>query len=372
MDGADAVLSPKRLLVGFAAVTLVVLLVAASTSATAFGIYNPAWDGAAELRDAAESTGATSTIARETTAYDSVAPNETVSFVLSPNREYTAAERQRIETFVRGGGTLVVAGDYGPQANALLRGLGSEARLDGRPVRDEEFYYRSPAMPVARNVTNHSTVADVPRLTLNHGTAVTPGNASVLVRTSGYAYLDADRNGQLDASDPVASHPVATTERLGRGTLVVVGDPSVFINAMLDRPGNRAFVRALVASRSHVMLDYSHTAGLPPLMSVVLLVRETPLLQFLCGAVGTLAVYATLRRDALTTLRNEAAAALPNWATATLGDKTTGDSTDRSSVAVTDGELSDYLRERYPDWDDERVRRVVAARRTTAESDARE
>jgi len=339
-------LSPKQFLIGFGLLTALVLVIAASTSTAAFGVYNSAWDGATELQDVAATTGASTTIARETTHYTQTTPNETVSVILSPDQEYTEAEHQRLESFVDNGGTLIIADDYGSTANRLLAALETEARVDGRPLRDEQFNYRSPAMPVANNVTNHSTVANVSALTLNHGTAVTPQNASVLVRTSEYAYLDTNQNGTLDENEQVRSYPVATTEQRGQGTVIVVGDPSLFINTMLAQSDNRVFVRTLFARHSDVVLDYSHTATLPPLAVALLVVRNSALLQFAGGALGTLAVFAILRTNIGTRLKRTVTPA--------------GSQHDR--IEATESELSAYLRNRHPEWDDDRIQRVVAAR----------
>ncbi|WP_321112123.1 DUF4350 domain-containing protein [Halorussus salinisoli] len=356
MTKLDALLSPKRLVIGFGLLTVVMLVIAASTSTAAFGIYNNAWDGTAELQDIAETTGATTTIARETTAYTQSTPTETLSVILSPDQPYSQEDRQQIESYVRNGGTLVVADDYGSHTNGLLSDLGAEARLDGQPLRDEQFNYRSPAMPVANNVTNHSTVDNVSSVTLNHGTAVNPNNASVLVSTSHYAYLDTNQNQSLDASETVGSYPVVTTEQLGQGTIIVVGDPSLFINAMIEKSGNRVFAHSLFAGHSHVVLDYSHTASLPPLAVALLLLRDSLLLQFLIGVGGTLAVFIVLQTDGLMRLKR----------------RVTRTQSQPAAIEVTETDLVTHLRKEYPDWDDERIQRVVTARRKAPDTETQQ
>lgn len=352
MAGLGRFVSPRALLAAFGVVLVVAIAVAASTSTASFGIYNAAWDGASSLQESAESAGAASDVARNASAYDRHPPNETVAVVLSPDRAYGPRDRGRVESFVREGGTLVVAEDYGRHSNDLLDAVGATARVDGRPLRDERHNYRSPAMPVARNVSNHSLTEGVDSLALNHGTAVEPGNATVLANSSGYAYLDDDADGDLDEDEPLGEHPVATVEEVGRGEVVVVGDPSAFINAMLNRPGNDRFARNLFGVRSHALLDYSHAEDLPPLAVALLAVRESALVQFLAGALGTLAVLAA-RTDALARFRARVVGS------------------DRRSVPVEvdDDDLAAHLRGRYPDWDDERVRRVVAARRDDGPED---
>lgn len=320
------------------------LVVAASTSTAAFGAYNTGWDGASDLGAHVESAGAEPTLVRNTTAYTRGNPRETVAIVIAPHTGYGPRDRERLRAFVRDGGTVVVAEDYGPHANELVAALNATARFDGRPVRDERYHGESPAFVRARNVSGASLVRDVDALTLNHGTVLQPGNATVVVRTSGYAYLDADRDGDLDASDPMQAWPVIATERVGAGRLVLVSDASVLINAMLDASGNAAFVTRLVTGHDRVLLDYSHAGGLPPLAALVLALRDAPLAQFGAGVlgVGALAGWAAAPR-----LRERLAAARGGPA--------------GKSLSPSRDQLVAYLEREHPTWDRDRLDRVVDA-----------
>lgn len=280
MGLADRIDYPRALLGALAVVLLVALVVAATTSTAAFGVYNPAWDGAGELRDVAEAQDAEATVALNTSAYRSGEPNETVAVVLSPQEPY-GQETSTLRQFVRDGGTLVVAEDFGPQGNALLEGVGASARFDGRIVRDDKHYGRAPALPVANNVTpanSTNLTTNVSALALNYATVVQPGEATVLVGTSEFSYLDVNRNGAVDDGEPLRSYPVVTVESVGEGRVIAVSDPSLFINAMLERSDNRAFTAALF-DRERVILDYSHAGGQPPLTVVLLVLRDAPVLQ---------------------------------------------------------------------------------------------
>jgi len=332
---------PQAVLVALTVVTVVGLVIAASTSSAAFGSYNDAWDGASALRDDARAAGAESEIVRNTSRYASGSPNGTLAVVLSPESEYGPAATDRLRAFVRNGGTVLVAEDFGPHANDLLARIGADARITGGMLRDERYNYRSPALPIARNVSNHTLTRGVDGLTLNHGSPVEPNNASVLVSTSGVAYVDGNRNAELDDEDPVGSFPVATTESVGDGRVIVVGDPSAFINTMLDRSGNRAFVRSVFGAHERVLLDYSHAGGLPPLSVALLVVRDAPLLQGLVGLVGLAVVGLVARRpDALGRLAGA------------MADDERGPEPDHES-------LTRYVRRQHPDWDDERIERVI-------------
>ena len=342
---------PRALLATVAAVVLVVLVVGASVSTVSFGLYNSRWNGASALQEQADTVGTEADVVRDTDAYGGVPANETVAVVLSPSEPYTEAEAADVRRFVRRGGTLVVAEDVREHSNDLLAAVGADARVDGTLLRDKQFNWRSSALPVATNVSNHSLVANVSQLTLNHGTAVRPNGATVLVSSSEFGFLDTNDNGDIDADERLGTYPVATVESVGQGRVVVVSDPSIAINAMLEREGNRAFVRSLLGGREYVLLDYSHVAGLPPLALAVLLLRQSALLQLLVGIGAVLAVAAWVRN--------------PDW----RGRVAARLRPDRADARASGGPLPseaamiEYVADQHPTWDRERIERVVRAAR---------
>lgn len=119
---------PQVLLAGVTLAVLVGIVVALSTSAAAFGVYNPGWEGASDLANLAEETGADTQIALDATAYENVGSDSasgvdadrTIAVVLSPDEPYSEPDRARLRGFVADGGTLVVAEDVGPVGNGLL------------------------------------------------------------------------------------------------------------------------------------------------------------------------------------------------------------------------------------------------------------
>lgn len=339
---------PRALLSVLAMVVLVGIVIAASTSGTAFGVYNARWDGASELRRTAEGTGADATLLRNASRYRTLDASGSVALILSPDSSYSQSQRAALRRFVREGGTLVVAEDVGPHGNHLLRAVGAIARFDGGLLRDEQHNFRTPAMPVATNVPGEGPLTEnVSQLTLNRGTVVEPGNATVLVRSSGFAYVDRNDDGAPDDSETLRRWPVVTVESVGDGRVVAVADPSLFINVMLDQPANRRFARTLFGSGQRVYLDYSHTADIPVLQAVLLTVRRTPVLQVFAG-LGALAVLAAGQRGVL-------AGAWQRIRTEARSERQPG------PAVASPADLAAYLRERHPDWDDERVRRVAGA-----------
>lgn len=300
---------PRVLLIVLTLAVVVALGVVAATSTTAFSPYNPAWDGTTDFREDIETDPTTDgVVVRETDQYAAHDPATTVAVVIAPRDTYTGADARRLREFVATGGTLVVLENFGSPGNRLLADVGAEARVDGRLLRDDRHHFRGPTMPIATNVTNHTLTTGVDQLTLNYATAVQPGNATVLVATSEFAYLGTE-NGTVEEADELRSYPIATVEPVGDGQVVVVGDPSLVINAMYAEPDNTAFSRGLYADADHVLFDVSHAASVPPVIAALATLRRTPLLQaFLgLGAIGTLAALARWRvRPLLARLRRRA------------------------------------------------------------------
>jgi len=350
---------PRALLVALVAVLTITLLYGGLTSTTAFGAYNSAWDGATDLRDLSEQYDGETVLLQNTTTYADQSPNRTIGIVLSPDSDYTPREAQRVEQFVRAGGTLIVAEDFDSQSNVLLDAIGATARFNGSLLRDERNHDTAPTLPLVENLSTHPYTRSVDRLTLNRGTPVEPGNATVLATTTNYSYVDANLNGDLGDAETMRRYPVATVESLGAGEVVAVGDPSLFINAMLERPGNRQFARNLFDAHETRLVDVSHLEALPPLVRAQFALRDSPLLQVGIGlSLVLLVAYLSEAATLATALRRRLA---PGPADPQLADHTpainsaTGDRT----TPADRGAVERWVREHHPDWDPDRVRRVT-------------
>ncbi len=339
---------PELLAIGLGAVAVITVVVAASISGAAYGTFTPSWEGTSELRGEAESADREAIVLTDTERYEEVPEEGTVAFVLSPEEPYEDTDRDRLSAFVEGGGTLVVADAYGPHTNPLLADLGASTRIDGDPLRDERSYFRSPALVVAPDVSAHPYLIGVEELTLNHGSALDAGDSTVLVSSSEFAYLDRTRTGELSDGDEMGPYPVVTVEQVGEGEVVTVSDPSVFINAMLERDGNRAFANGLVSTHDRVIFDTSHSGEIPPLTAAVLVLRESAAMQAILGGglilgIGAIYRWSELRRigDRLRRLKPTVERSTPD--------------------APTEREMRSILDDRYPEWDADRRDRVVTA-----------
>ena len=388
----------QAILIAFGLVVVGALVVAASTSGTAFGAYTSTWEGGSELRTISADAVEETIVVTNASQYDDLDGNGTVAFVIAPEEHYDDRAAARLRAFVERGGTVVVAESKPTPTNDLLDQLDSRVRVDGDPLRDERNYYRSPALPVATGVSDHSLVADGDDLTLNHGTALivtdagataettnttnatgvtdssnatnatNPSNVTVLIESSEYAYLDRNRNERLDGDERMGAYPVVTSESIGSGELIVVSDPSVFINVMLERDGNRAFVEALVTDRDRVVIDTSHAENPPPLVMATLVLRGSTGLQIglallIVGVIlawerGSLA--SAKRHEKLATARRYgrplSARREWQWFRTRLGTSSAAENAELDDTAV-----RALLEDEFPDWDENRRERVVTA-----------
>jgi len=336
--------SPRLAVYAFAAVVAVALFVAGTTSGAAFGAFNPGWDGSSSLQSLAEDAATDGEVLRNASRYGEFEAEGTIAFALSPDEPYGDREAAAVRRFVEGGGTLLVAADFGSGGNALLDAVGADARVDGRLVRDERHYAEGPSLPVATDVGDHRYTDGVDRLTLNHGSVVTAGgNATTLAATSEFAYLDEDRDGELDDDESLASRPVATVEPVGEGRVVVVSDPSLFINAMLDQPDNERFARALLAHHERAVFDVSHAGSVPPLTGALLAIRGSAAVQALVGLGGLLLIAGWPRlRAAVAAIRSRRSRSGP-----------------AAEPSVDPDAVVERLRERRPEWDEAHLERVT-------------
>ena len=309
---------PRTIAIALGIVVGLALLVGGATGTTAFGSHNPDWDGTSELRSIADDGGTEIVVAEETTAYDDIEANGTVAIVTRPG-EYQEQDLERLRGFLDRGGTLVVAARDEEIANPLVESLGGTARIDGAPLRDDREAFEGPDLPIVTNTTEHPYVVEADGLALNHGTAIDPGNATVLARSSEFSYLDRAGDGEPSGDEQLGARPVIVIERVGSGDgddsadtdvgtvdatdvdgrsggeLVLVSDPSVFINAMLERDGNRGFATGLLDAHDRVLLDQT-ARGVPPLISALLAVQHSGLLAIAVGAILLGGVLAWERR----------------------------------------------------------------------------
>jgi len=220
------------------AICVVALWLAAPAAAQDVGDYDPAssdWNGLSELMTIA---GEGASVVRDLDA-STLTPHDAV-ILISPAEAPPSAP---LITLMRHGGRVVVADDYGA-GGAILR----DFHIERRAPRESEGVLRlrgNPQLLVAHAAMQHPLTQGVDALVTNH--------PQVVVHHP-------EPSSDDRASPPEPLRPIfeiasgdaivlagAVGESEPRGRLVVLSDPSVLINNMLEMHGNRRFAENLIA-----------------------------------------------------------------------------------------------------------------------------
>lgn len=343
---------PTVVLLGLLAAIVLAVGFGAATSDAAFAPHNAGWDGLTELRGEAEAAGAEPVVVADAERYRTVEADGAVAFVLAPENR-SGAERAALASFVRRGGTVVVA-TRDTAGGDLLTAIGTDIGVEGPTLRDEHNELHGSAFPTVQTTADHRAVRDVAGLSLNHGTALTVGpDARVLANSSSVAYLDRDEDGAIGPGETLAARPVIAAQQVGDGEVLAVSDPSVSINVMLDHEPNRQFAANLATGADRVLIDRVD-GGQPPLRTLLSWLRAWPPAAAVVGASVVGLVIAWERR-----LHSRAARTLRGTWRRRRG-------TDHSAARWQDGDhdldraaLSDALADRHPEWESERRERVL-------------
>jgi hypothetical protein len=222
-------------------------------------------------------------------------PKGTV-FVTIPYLDYSTDDLARVKEFLSGGGTVLLADDFG-YGNHVLDYLGVAPRFNGEPLLDALFCYQNQWMPKA---TDFSSPHGFQVVVLNHATALQNVEAANIVAwSSATSYIDVNRSEVWNENEPKGPFPVAAKLSYGQGTIVLASDPSLMLNSMINRSDNSAFVSYLLrlggnydklyfdtSHLSETPLDYSK-AGLGRLKE--LLGTPYPLLALMAAVIAALA-----------------------------------------------------------------------------------
>jgi len=270
----------KRGYVATAALILSVLLLsltlvtpAISTTAD-FSIFNSGWNGTSELAISTFKSGkfAPSFATRATgtdidvvqLGFDQLAldPSESALVVIGPTRGFSGEEARIAGDFVRAGGILLLADDFGT-GNQLLQGMGATSRISGSLVMDLAFD-KKPEFSVCFDLRPDPLTKNVSSLLLNYPSSISvnASTTSVLAYTSIASWQDSNGNRERDAGERTGPFPMMVKEKLGNGTIVMLADPSVLINGMAKYLNNSALDENLVSEictgRSSVFFDENH------------------------------------------------------------------------------------------------------------------
>ncbi|HEX7391337.1 MAG TPA: DUF4350 domain-containing protein [Thermoplasmata archaeon] len=279
---------------GYAAVAVMavaIALLAVSMTAPAisttedFSIFNSGWNGTSDLAlmtykagkfapsFQVESTGTDITVTQVDLATIDPDPGYSALIIIGPTKAFTDSEGELLGEFVRGGGKLLLADDFGT-ANTLLDKMGATSRFSGDLVMDLSFE-KQPEFSVVFDIRPDPMTTNVTTILLNYPSSISVdmSTTSVLAYTSIASWRDANENKLEDRNEPRGPFPVLARERLGQGSIILLSDPSVLINGMEEYMDNGAFGENLIAEvckdRTEVYFDESHRTFFDPVTATV-------------------------------------------------------------------------------------------------------
>jgi hypothetical protein len=181
------------------------------------------------------------------------------TLLLIPYVDFTAAELQTVKDFVVQGGTLILADDYG-YGNRVLEFLGFKARFSGRPLLDPLVNYKNQWFPRVVHLSDSPLTEGIENLALNHATAIANVAADeVIAQSSAFSYLDLNANEKQEANEPNGPHPVISRHSLGGGQVILIADPSLFINSMSGIEDNHQLIQNIATlNTTPPLVDQSH------------------------------------------------------------------------------------------------------------------
>ncbi len=174
--------------------------------------YSETWNGMSSFKSLAEGLSFTVDI-RTRLEWGELTAND-ILFVVYP---LAKVEPGKLSSFIQAGGHVVVADDFGDSKDALAA-LGL---LRAEVVTPRATRYQDGRMwaPIATPKSAHELARDIDEVVTNHPAALTQVEGATVIL------------GFEDSAVVVAG------ER-GTGRFVAVSDPSIFINRMLQYPGN--------------------------------------------------------------------------------------------------------------------------------------
>lgn len=262
-------------------VAAVALFLHLSTTDIEFSRYNPQWNGTSVVFDTLGNSG--SVMVRDPA--DLRGRHNATLLVIAPARAPTVEEGSAYRDFVAAGNTLMLVDDFG-SGNDLLRAVGATTRLDRGNLSSLEREFENSNAPLGYPVKGRPLVAGLSKIVFNRPVAVSGGNP--LINTTYLSWIDTDGDGRVERTESLGRFTLATEEAVGAGQVVVIGDASLFINAMqgLSDCDNGLLVERLVASATLTDQRLSQTATTAGPISIFLWVRETPALVVVVTALS--------------------------------------------------------------------------------------
>ncbi|MCX6692468.1 MAG: DUF4350 domain-containing protein [Methanoregula sp.] len=255
-----------------------------STNSLEFSRYNTGWNGTSQFfsdLDRHQSAGIF------TTSDLALYPKNATLLIIAPERIPTKSELDGYRAFVERGNRIILADDFG-QGNEILQGIGSQIIIMSGNLSSVDREYANSYSVVVYPATIETRFFIPPKLMLNRPAALDGGTP--LMQTSILSWIDINGDRRLNSQESVGIYPVLSFERIGNGELIVLSDPSIFINAMYSQDthdNNRDFIQRLVEQNRPVLIDQmnSRTQDAEGVNQILHVIRTNVIVEIVIFAV---------------------------------------------------------------------------------------
>ena len=269
-------------------VSCLVLTLHLSTTDEEFSRYNIGWTGTSDFFSALD----------RHTMTDNIGPGDLSQYtnatllILAPDRGVNAAEGALYRDFVARGNTLLLADDFG-DGNTLLEAIGSTIRIRPGTLSSIDRAYTDPALAEVFLVKNTSLLPTGSSLVLNRAATLQGGQP--LLASTVFSWVEDTQNRNLTDGKVLDKHTVMAEEKIVKGTVYVLSDPSVFINGMSGP--NRLFRENI--TRFPLLIDTytSRVARAEGPAELIHSVRSNSEYKFLIAALIMVCIIAAWRRQ---------------------------------------------------------------------------
>jgi len=251
----------KRVIIALLLIIIVGLIVTAQFATTdeEYSRYNINWNGTSDFFGMAADK-------QFVYSYDDLpAEGGSTLLIIAPETEFTG-----LANYLYQGNTIIIA-DQSGNANTFLEEIGSSIRVHNEPVRSTSMEYKD--MGIFRGTVDGDLFgSNVTTITFNYPGYLTGGD--IIASTSYLSWVDTNANNIPDSNETLKVYSLIASEDISNGRIIVIADPSVFINSMLVRTHteNMQVINALLSK--DLIIDQANSkttfgGGLCPLLQAM-------------------------------------------------------------------------------------------------------
>jgi len=288
----------KKILILVISILLLIAFLRFSENSEDFSTYNADWNGAAQIKELSSVNHTVISLPAHQVLPLSK-PDNSALVVLGPRSSFSENDVEGIKKFVRSGGLLIFADDFG-SGNDLLNRFTPSVSFSHFLLQDDVSFWKNTTFAVVR-----TDIQNVGNITLNYPTSLVIKDSSINVSaySSRFSWLSHNGSGTGSFILERESYPVIAEISFGQGKIVAISDPSIFINSMLALNDNKALLEELIGNRTFVYFDDNDR--MPPASVFGYMMRTNSMAQYLFAIVIISMTFIYMKRDDIKKPKNK-------------------------------------------------------------------